>query len=289
MATLVDFNNAMQFIEHNLTGSIDFGLVARTAGCSQDHLRRMFSYLSGLPLGEYIRRRRLSEAALRLRDSSLRVIDIALMYGYDSPDAFTRAFVTMHGVTPTEVRAGAAVRSFQPMTFQMTIRGGDDMTYRIVKKDAFYIAGTRKRITLVYHGVNPQMDDMWTRLTMDDYAELKSLCDTDPRGIITASAALSPDRAEGSELDQYIGVAVTHNPGSRWEVLPVESSEWAVFTAIGGFPHNLQDIWGRVYSEWFPSTGYESTGGPELLWNEGPDTSKPDFKSELWIPVRKGK
>lgn len=285
MSTLADFNRAMQFIEENLTESLDFASVARVAGCSEDHFRRMFSYLAGLSLGDYIRRRRLSKAALLLREQSLRVIDIALLCGYDSPDAFTRAFSAMHGVTPTEARAGAPVQTFQPMTFQMTVRGGDEMTYRIVKKDAFYIVGISKRITLVYHGVNPQMDDMWTRLTMDDFAELKAMCDTDPRGIICASAALSPDRAEGTELDQYIGVAVTHNHGGRWEVLPVEASEWAVFTAVGNFPHNLQDIWGRIYAEWFPSTGYESTGGPELLWNEGPDTSKPDFKSEIWVPV----
>lgn len=289
MEALGQMNQAMGYIEeHLMDEEIDMRRVAQIAGCSEYHFRRMFSFLSGMSLGEYIRCRRLTLAGLELHNTSDKVIELALKYGYDSPDSFTRAFQAWHGTTPTEARRGhSKLKSFPQMTFQLTIKGGNPMEYRIIEKGPFQVAGIMKRITLIYEGVNPQMDEMWTRLTMDDYAELKSISNTEPGGIICVSANFSEGRAEGGELDQYIGVATTGPVPERWEVLPVEASTWAVFTAIGEFPKTLQDTWARIYSEWFPSSGYELTGGPEILWNEGKDTTVPDYKSEIWIPVVK--
>lgn len=289
MEALKQMNQAMAYIEeHLLEEEIDMSRVARIAGCSEYHFRRMFSFLSGMSLGEYIRYRRLTLAGMDLLIQSVKVIDLALKYGYDSPDSFTRAFQTWHGITPTEARKGyASLKSFPPMTFQLTIKGGNPMEYRMVEKGPFQIAGIMKRITLIYEGTNPQIDEMWTRLTMEDYAELKRISNTEPGGIICVSANFTEGRQEGGELDQYIGVATTGAVPDRWEVLPVQASTWAVFTAIGEFPRVLQDTWARIYSEWFPSSGYELTRGPELLWNEGKDTTVPDYKSEIWIPVVK--
>lgn len=283
-------NAAMRYIEENLIGTIDFERMARIAGCSEYHFRRMFSFLSGMSLGEYIRRRRLSLAVTMLRTSEVKVVDIALELGYESSDAFSRAFLSVHGVTPSEARRGdMPLKSFSPMTFQLRIQGGSEMDIRIVEKEAFNIVGIKKRITLVYKGVNRGMDSMWESLTMDDILELKRLSDAEPKGIILASANFSEDRAEGSELDQYIGVATTNKEEGKWTVLPVKVSTWAVFTAIGEFPSALQEVWGKIYAEWFPSSGYEVNEGPEILWNESPDTSKKDYRSEIWIPVKKVK
>lgn len=163
------------------------------------------------------------------------------------------------------------------------------MNYRIVEKEAFKIVGIKKRITLIYEGVNSQMDSMWGSLSVEDFKDLKNLSNVEPSGIICVSANFDDERLEGTELDQYIGVATNNHTDNRWSVLNVEAATWAVFTVVGNFPNSLQDTWARVYSEWFPTSGYESTGGPEILWNEGPDTSKKDFKSEIWIPVVKSK
>lgn len=288
MNALLHMNLAMQYIEGHLLEELDLQRVAQLACCSEYHFKRMFSFLSGFSLGEYIRLRKLTLAAVELRDTSVKVIDLALKYGYDSPDAFTRAFQLWHGMTPSEARKpNASLKAIMPMTFQLTIRGGHPMNYRVVDKEAFHIAGISKRITLVYEGVNHQMDDMWARFQPQDFVELKQLCNIEPAGIICVSANFTEGRQEGTELDQYIGVATTKKTPERWETLSVEASTWAVFTAVGAFPQALQDVWARIYSEWFPSSGYEMTGGPELLWNESPDTSKPDYKSEIWIPVRK--
>ena len=159
------------------------------------------------------------------------------------------------------------------------------MHYRIVEKEAFQIAGVKKRITLIYEGVNPQMNDLWAKLREEDFVQLKELCDTEPKGILCVSANFTQGREEGTQLDQFIGVATTRDIPGRWEVLPVSAATWAVFTAVGPFPKALQDTWARIYAEWFPTSRYQMTGGPELLWNESRDTSLPNYKSELWIPV----
>ncbi|MFM9277876.1 AraC family transcriptional regulator [Paenibacillus jiagnxiensis] len=289
MDALKQVNLAMSYIEANLGGEIDFREAARLACCSEYHFRRMFSFLAGLSLSEYIRRRRLTMAALELQElEHVKIIDLAVKYGYDSSDSFARAFQAMHGITPSAARKkGAALKAFPPMAFQLTIKGGNEMDYRIVEKEAFQIAGIKKQITLIYEGVNPQIDEMWASLTEDDYTELKGLSNVEPQGILCASANFTEGRAEGTMLDQYIGVATTQAVPERWETLQVVAGTWAVFTAIGPFPQALQDVWARIYAEWFPTSGYETSGGPEILWNESKDTSSPNYKSEIWVPVTK--
>ena len=288
MEPLKQLNQAMHYIESNLTGEIDFQTVARLAGCSVYHFRRIFSFLAGMSLGEYIRRRRLSQAAVELQHSAIKVIDLAVTYGYDSPDAFSRAFQALHGLTPTDARAeGVVLKAVPPMTFQLTVQGGHDMDYRIIDKDAFWIVGLQKRITLQYNGVNPEIAAMWASLTMDDIVALKAMSSVEPLGLVSASVNFTEGRAEGTQLDQYIGVA-TSEPGSgKWQTLEVPASTWAVFTIRGPFPDALQSVWGRIYAEWFPMSGYEISAGPEMLWNESKDTSLPDYHSEIWIPVVK--
>jgi AraC family transcriptional regulator len=281
---------AMRYIEENLAGEIDSQELSRIAYCSEYHFRRMFSFLAGMPLSEYIRRRRLTLAGTILKNSEEKIIDLALRIGYQSPDAFAKAFQNMHGVSPSQARKGnVPLKAFPPMTFHLTIHGGNEMNYRIVETEAFSIAGIKKRIPLIYEGKNPHIESMWASLTMDDFTELKQLSNLEPTGILCVSANFAEGRflTEGDFLDEYIGVATTKIVPERWEVLSVDASTWAVFTIIGEFPKTLQDTWARIFAEWFPTSAYESTGGPEILWNESPDTSKPDYKSELWIPITK--
>lgn len=296
MDSLKQMNLAMRYVEEHLTSEIDPKELSRIACCSEYHFRRIFSFLSGMPLGEYIRRRRLALAAVMLRTGGEKVIDVAMQMGYDSPDAFTKAFAAMHGITPSQARkADAGTKAFPPMTFRIKISGGIEMDYRIVEKGAFQIVGFKKRITLQFVGINHQMDSLAAKLTPEIVAELKALCDTEPRGMLNVSAHLAETVSsgknavpvEGTELDQYIGVATTKPAPDGYDTLPVEASDWAVFTATGPFPKAVQDTWARIYAEWFPSSGYELTGGPEILWYESPDLSKPDCKNEIWIPVRK--
>ncbi|WP_433945135.1 AraC family transcriptional regulator [Paenibacillus sp. SN-8-1] len=280
-------NSALAYIEEHLAGEIDMKEAARRACCSEYHFTRMFSFLAGIPLSEYIRRRRLTLSAFDLIHSSMKVIDVAVKYGYSSPDSFARAFQSLHGVRPSEARQQSHfLKSYPPMTFQIVIQGGSEMNYRIVEKEAFRIVGIKRRVPMQFEGVNPEIASMYESLDMETITAIKELSNVEPTGIISSSTNFSEGRMEErGELDHYIGAATTKDCPAHLAQLEVRSGTWAVFESVGPFPATLQNIWGRIYAEWFPSSSYELAEGPEILWNEHKDTSSPTYRSEIWIPV----
>ncbi|MEK4754519.1 AraC family transcriptional regulator [Priestia sp. FSL R5-0597] len=289
MDLLRNMNRALDYIEENLTNDIDFREVARLALCSEYHFKRMFSFLAGITLSEYIRRRRLTLAAFELKDSNIKVIDVAIKYNYSSPDSFTRAFQNLHGITPSEAKkSGSSLKAFPKMTFQLSIKGGNEMNYRIEEKEAFHIVGIKEKVPIIFHGVNPKIAAMWESLNDETIRELKELSNVTPLGLLSASVNFSEGRMEEKgQLDHYIGVATTKDCPHHLVQLEVPAGTWAVFEAVGPFPDTLQDVWGRIYSEWFPASTYEQVEGPEILWNEHKNVTSPTFKSEIWIPVLK--
>ncbi|MGI5838382.1 MAG: AraC family transcriptional regulator [bacterium] len=289
MDSLRNMNNALAYIEEHLTEDIDYREVAKIACCSEYHFKRIFSFLSGIGLSEYIRRRKLTLAAFALKDTKLRIIDIAVKYGYDAADSFSRAFHSVHDILPSEARnEDTHLKAYPRMTFQLSIKGGCEMNYRIAEKGSFKVVGFKKRVPIIFEGVNPEIATMTELLTPEVIKKLKALSNVEPIGIISASTNFSEGRMEEKgELDHYIGVATTNDETAEFNVLKIEASTWAVFESIGPFPETLQNVWGRIYSEWFPSSGYEAVEGPEILWNESPDTENPKYRSEIWIPVKK--
>ena len=288
MDSLERMNRALAYIEENLADELDFKHVEKLALCSEYHFRRMFSFLAGVSLSEYIRRRRLTLAAFEMIHGDVSVTDMAIKSGYNSPDSFSRAFYNLHGVMPSDAKSkGKLLKAYPRMTFQLTIRGENEMNYRIEEKEGFRIVGIKKRVPLIYEGANPEIDSMWKSLDMDTINMLKTLSNVAPLGLLSASTNFSEGRLDGGELDHYIGVATTKEYPENLACLDVSASTWAVFESVGPFPETLQNIWGRIYSEWFPSSGYEQKEGPEILWNENKDVDSPTFRSEIWIPVSK--
>ncbi len=289
MDLLKSMNDALEYIENNINDKIDYVEVSKIAMCSEYHFNRMFSFLSGVTLSEYVRRRKLTLAALELKNNDTKVIDVAMKYGYGSSDSFSRAFSSLHGVLPSEVKKeSVSIKAYPKMTFQLTIKGVDPMNYRIVNKEPFKIVGFSKTVGIVFNGVNPEIAEMYTKLTPEIIMYLKSISNTEPLGMISASTNFSDGRMdEKGTLDHYIGVATTVDPDGEYDVLNVDAHTWAVFESVGPFPETLQDIWGRIYSEWFPTSEYEAVNGPEIVWHESPDTTNPNYKSEIWIPIRK--
>lgn len=140
-------NRAMDYIEENLDAEISYDTIARIVNCSTFYFSRMFSFITGVPLSEYIRRRRLTLAAFELQTSDVKIIDVAFKYGYESAGAFGRAFKNLYGMLPSTLRAvGTVLTAYPKMTFTLSIKGGAGMDYRIVQKEAFEIFGVYKEV-----------------------------------------------------------------------------------------------------------------------------------------------
>ena len=205
------WNEALRRIEDNLDREIDVAALARVAQTSEYHFRRMFSTLSGLPLSEYVRRRRLTQATAEILDGDAGVLEVAVKYGYGSADAFTRAFKAMHGMTPSEARRpGAVLRSQSRMSFQLTIKGRSEMQHRLTELDGFRIAGRMTRIPIVYEGHNTAIADFTQSLPDDLNDRLLALADVEALpGLLFATANQEGDGPDDSWCDYYHSVATT--------------------------------------------------------------------------------
>lgn len=280
-------NEAMEYVEHRLDGPIDVAEAARIAMTSEYHLRRMFSALAGIPLSEYIRRRRLTVAGAEVLAGERTLLDVAVRYGYASGEAFARAFRAVHGVGPGEARrTGAALRSQPRMSFRLVVEGTSSMRYRIVEKEEFRVVGRKARVPLVHEGVNPAIATFIRSLGKETVERIKALSDQEPEGIVQVSDDLADGRAEGTELDYYHGVVSSAPVPEDMDALPVAAGTWAVFDSSGAFPQTLQYLWRDVFTEWFPSNPYRSRPGPEILRvHVSPDGARAD--AQLWIPVER--
>lgn len=284
MNLLDGLNNALDYIEDNLDGNIDYAAVARAACCSPYHFQRFFVCVTDIPLSEYIRRRRLSLAALELQNSDKKVIDIAIKYGYQSSDAFTRAFQTLHGITPSKAREkGVNLKAYPRITFTLSIKGVVALNYRIEEKKDFRIVGMKKWFSTAAQNQFNEIPQMWGKVNTDGTGDvIYGMQDGEPNGCFGICADMYNDG-----FDYWIAVASSKQcpPGLSEMVVP--ASTWAIFEVTGAMPAAIQEAWGRIFSEWFPASGYEHAKSPELEVYLAGNTDSPDYKSEIWIPVVK--
>lgn len=280
-------NQAMEHIEAHLDQRIDVADLARTAVMSEYHFRRLFSALAGMPLSEYVRRRRLTVAGAEVLGGERTLLEVAVRHGYSSGEAFARAFRGMHGVGPGEARRGGATLRSQPrMSFRLVVEGSSSMRYKVVEKDEFRVVGRKARVPLVHEGVNPDIAAFVRGLGRETLRRIESLSDQEPRGIISVSDKLDESRAEGSELDYWHGVVSGAAVPDDMDALGVPAGTWAVFESAGPFPRTLQFMWRDVFTQWFPSNPYQSRPGPEILRTRLSDDGT-HADAELWIPVER--
>lgn len=277
-------NRALLYIEENLDDTIDYAALAQTACCSQYHFQRFFASVTDIPLSEYIRRRRLTQAALELQNGNDRIIDIALKYGYNSADAFSRAFAVMHGVPPSKARApGVVLKAYPRLTFTLSIKGVIALKYRIEEKKAFKVVGVKKWFSTEGNGQLQEIPKFWNTVNTDGSGDLiYGLMDVEPCGCL----GICGDMYDNG-FDYWIAVATTKPCPPNLEEMTVPASTWAMFEVVGAMPTAIQEIWGRAFSEWMPSSGYEHAKTPEIEWYGYGDLSSPTYKSEIWIPVVK--
>ena len=283
-------NLAVDDVESRLAAApatpVDLTELAARSGTTEHHLRRMFSSLAGMPLADYVRRRRMSLAAADLVGSDDDLLSVAVRYGYGSSEAFGRAFRAVHGAGPADVRRdGGPLRTQPRIRFDLTVEGSVPMDTRIVTLPALRLVGYAARVPLVHSGENPHIAAHVAGISTEQTRQLKELNDTEPRGVLAVSDDLDPDRGEGSELTYLHGVATTTPPPDGLDTIEVPAGTWAVFHTEGPHPETLQQAWAATATSWFPSQPWRLRPGPEIVAMLAYDGEAGTATCELWLPI----
>ena len=274
-------NETIDYIEEHLTDKVDYEELGQIACCSSYHFQRMFAYMAGMPLSEYIRKRKMSLAAVDLQSGDGKIIDIAGKYGYNSPTAFNRAFQMVHGIAPSMVKKeGVSVKSFPPIIFKITIKGGEEMNYRIETKEAFRIVGVSvplyKDIEKNFTVIPPKWQEVSMNGTLQKIIEMM---DTPPMGVLGVSTCNDDEES----WRYYIAVSTSQSVAG-FEEYTVPPSTWAIFSG-SGTNESIQELERRIVTEWLPASGYEYGNAPDIEVYLNPDPQNAQY--EVWIPVRK--
>lgn len=284
---LIRMKNSLELIERKMEEDLDIIEIAKVAYSSPFHFQRMFHMLTGLTVAEYIRKRKLTLAAQELAMSSAKVLDVALKYGYDSPESFSKAFRKAHGVPPSAARdPGICLKAFPRISFHLSLKGDKDMDYRIVEKDGFTVVSKSIQIS-TREGENfRRIPQFWQDCLSDGTVEKLNLAGTkkDLLGI-----CMNMDHAK-EEFTYAIAIeddSKDKNYGNEFSSKDIPAAVWAVFPSVGPMPGAIQKVWERIFQEWFPSTGYEHTGGPELEVYPAGDATADDYRCEVWVPIVK--
>lgn len=295
MEWLERMNSALNYIEENLVDGVKYEKVAKMACTSVYNFQRMFSFITGVPLSEYIRRRKLTLAAFELQHSDIKVIEVALKYGYESPEAFTRAFQNIHGVTPTSARGmGVNLKAYPRMSFHISIKGDVEMNYRIEEKESFQMFGVERIFTTENDDNIKAIPGFWDKVLNDgtatkiekatgedyvgNYGEglIKGICSYHATGGNTFPYMIGAFRTKNSNIDGYT-------------VIDVPAATWAVFTSEDYLAEDIstvtQALARRIYSEWLPTAAYENELGHEIEVYGTRENGM--WYTEIWIKVRK--
>lgn len=277
---------SLDYIEAHLTEEIDYEQIAAQAYSSSFHFQRIFSLLCGLTIGEYIRGRRLSLAGEELSDGSFRVIDTALKYGYDNPESFSRAFKQFHGITPSQAKQGHAnLKTLSRLSLKLVVQGGITMHYRIETTQTLPILVKKARFASTAEIDPKAIHRFWQEAAQD--GTLDTLCQALPAGgpLHQALLGVCLDNPLAGDFDYAIGAvcpAGTDAAGLALETLP--AATWAVFPCVGAMPEAFNQLYQKIYTEFFPTSHYQPTG-PYLEVYPSANTSSPDYYCEIWLAV----
>lgn len=275
---------AISYIEENITEELKIENIAKRVFVSPFYFQKGFVMLCGFTVGEYIRQRRRTLAGSELVSTDEKIVDIALKYGYDSPDSFTKAFTRFHGVTPTAVRKdGAMIKSFAPLKIKFTLEGGYLMDYKIVEKDSFTVIGVSRMFK--YDTAQSEIPQFWT----EHYQTGKG-------SIVCGMYGVCLDESAGSDEFEYL-IADNYDPTAEvpdgFVTKTIPKHTWAVFACKGAMPKALLDLNHKIFSEWLPNCkDYEIAAGYNIeMYTALSDYPKgnqdENYYSEIWIPVKK--
>ena len=284
MDWLDHLNKAVEYIDEHLESEIDNEQLARIACCSVFHFSRMFSYVAGIPLSQYIRNRKMTAASFDLQTTDIKIIDLSLKYGYESPTAFNRAFKRVHGIAPSTARKkGVKLTAFPPISFTMQIKGEEKMNYKIETKEAFRIVGVSKHYEMNIEENFKEVPKFWQKtMITGKIPKILKLNDTEPKGLLGVSTCMN-----GKDFDYYIAAASSLETPKKFDEYTIPSCTWGIFECVGALPNSIQELQKRIVTEWLPTSGYEYADAPDIeVYFEGNQKSK-DYVCEVWIPLSK--
>lgn len=278
--------DSIDYIEEHLANELRIEDIATAACMSKFHFQRLFGMLTGFTVSEYIRNRRVTLAAQELIHTRAKVIDVAMKYQYDSPESFTKAFQRIHGMTPSAARKNSQfLKAYPRLSFQIRIKGDVEMEYRLEEKEAFAVIGRSIRTRAVDGQNHQDIAAFWTESNQDGFAAKLSR--------YSGKLGLLGICFDFDQKQENLSYMIAAEKGESavpegWELSIIPSVTWAIFPVRGAMPDAMPKVWERIFSEWFPSTGYEHAGGPEMevYFNDG-DITAADYYSEIWIPVKK--
>lgn len=281
MNWLEGFNRVIAYIENHLEDEIDNDEIAAIMGYSAYHVQRLFTMVAGIPLAEYIRNRRLSKAAVELQSGENKVIDIALKYGYSSPNSFNRAFKALHGVPPSDVKKdGVTLKAYPPLSFELTIRGAQTMNYRIEQKKAFRIVGIKLQTTMENGESYQSIPAFWSKLMQNGGPnDILSLMNKEPIGLLGVSD-YEPDFSTGT-FDYYIACSTDNQVLEDMSEFEIPACTWAIFPCENGEVNAIQKLQQRIVTEWLPTSGFEFAKAPDI------EVYGANGEIDIWLPIVK--
>ncbi|MCM3609843.1 AraC family transcriptional regulator [Planococcus sp. MERTA32b] len=284
MGWVESLQRAIDWMEAHMEEPVTIEQIAKEANSSVFHFQRTFALLTDCSVAEYLRRRRLTLAAQELSATDQKIIDIAYKYGYDTPEAFSKAFRRQHGVTPSEARKNLGeLQSFNRLAIQVNLKGADPMKYRIVEKESFQAIGVKREFSLQGGENLSGIPEMWMEMnqdgTSDEIAKLQA-------GEINGLLGICTNFEDGTTMDYWIAAESTQPVPEDLLQLEVPASKWGVFEVRGAMPDAMPKVWKQIFSEWFPSNQYENAGTAELEVYPAGDPYSEDYVSEIWIPLK---
>ncbi len=277
-------NAALDYIEENLSVKINMDKVAEKAACSPYNFQRMFSFITGVTLATYIRRRCMTAAALELLHSNDNIIDVAFKYGYESPVSFSRTFYSIHKIAPSEAkREGANMELYPKISFQISIKGDVPMKFRIEKMNGFTLAGISREFTCVNGENFEKIPQMWQEFNTTNLGDV--VFNMNHRELEETYGVCYDFNFEADKFRYMIAAKPEGEIPEGCEVVVVPELTWVKFECRGA--HQIQEVFKRMYTEWFPTSGYEHADGPEIEWYSTDDPTTSDYHCEVWVPIKK--
>lgn len=277
---------AVDYIEEHLTDDIDYNELAKKACMSVFYFQRIFKVLFGYTVGEYIRFRRLTLAGSELMNRNVKVIDIAMKYGYETPESFSRAFKEFHGILPSKVDSCSKLKIFSRFSVIITLRGGSMDNYRIVKKDAFYVLGKIEKQTVDDEINKNTIPAFWERCWQD--STVKTLISHMTGDNNLFGICYNSDYSDSKSFDYMIGCMCDKDCEipNGYTLKQIPARTWIVFDCVGPMPEAMQTAWHKVCAEIIPSSGYEPTYEFDLEVYSAGNMNSPQYESEIWIPIK---